>query len=39
VAFEPMMLAVSGRLAAAFFVLVIVLVAYAIYYLVFKLGK
>lgn len=36
---EPAMLAVSGRLAAAFFVLVFALVGYSIYYLIFKLGK
>ena len=36
---DQLMLAASGRLAAAFFILVIVLVAYSIYYIVFKLGK
>ena len=39
VTIDPMLLAVSGRLAAVFFVGVFVLVAYSIYYLIFRLGK
>jgi hypothetical protein len=36
---DQLTLAASGRLVAAFFILVIVLLAYSIYYIVFKFGK